>query len=168
MNNSNSNNQSHFDTLWKPVPDTQERYHAHPQGLVRGPSGKVLSSKYRDPEGYPRVSLSMPQANGKSKSIGRRLHSIIAQTFMGPAPVGLVCDHVNGDKTDNRVSNLNYVTQADNLRKRNSPNKLKPLSMNQLRIMREGLERGISIRQVARMASCSSWSVQLMKKQLFD
>lgn len=42
-----------------------------------------------------------------------RLHRLVAET-----PEGMVTDHLNGDKLDNRKSNLRVCTQKDNVRNR--------------------------------------------------
>lgn len=44
------------------------------------------------------------------------IHILVMLAFMGPRPHGLVVNHKNGDKTDNRLANLEYVTSAENNR----------------------------------------------------
>jgi len=46
----------------------------------------------------------------------RGVHQLVADAFKGPRPDGLVCNHKNGVKTDNRPQNLEYVTYAENCR----------------------------------------------------
>lgn len=45
------------------------------------------------------------------------LHGAVAAAFIGPRPSGHVIDHVDGDKHNNAVSNLQYVTPAENTRR---------------------------------------------------
>lgn len=54
------------------------------------------------------------RANGKT--INRQIHKIVIEAFLGPVPKGKVIDHINGDKTDNCLSNLRIVTPSDNIR----------------------------------------------------
>lgn len=43
------------------------------------------------------------------------VHRLVAITFIGPKPVGFQIDHVDGIKSNNRVDNLKYVTQSENI-----------------------------------------------------
>lgn len=63
--------------------------------------------------GYPRVNLST--VLGGSASIA--VHRLVAEAFLGPAE-GRFVNHRNGDRTDNRITNLEYVTAAGNMRHR--------------------------------------------------
>lgn len=70
--------------------------------------------------GYMHVNL-MPDAKRPRLHRGKRemacetltAHRVVALTFL-PKPEGHVeVDHVNGDKTDNRVENLQWVTRSE-------------------------------------------------------
>jgi hypothetical protein len=61
--------------------------------------------------GYMKVILC------KSKSKKQiRIHKLVAMTFLNYTPEGMskVIDHINDDKTDNRLENLQVVTQRFN------------------------------------------------------
>lgn len=44
------------------------------------------------------------------------VHRLVLETFVGPCPEGMECDHVNRDRSDNRLQNLRWVTSVDNHR----------------------------------------------------
>lgn len=47
------------------------------------------------------------------------VHALVMLTFVGPRPDSHDIDHNNGDKHDNRLSNLQYMTRKENNAKRN-------------------------------------------------
>jgi len=47
----------------------------------------------------------------------RTVHALVADAFMGPRAPGLEIDHVDGDKSNCRLSNLEPVTHAENMRR---------------------------------------------------
>lgn len=44
----------------------------------------------------------------------RRVHCMILETFVGPKVPGQECRHLNGNPSDNRLSNLRWGTPLDN------------------------------------------------------
>ena len=60
--------------------------------------------------GYLKVRLTLP--NGKR--VNRYVHRIVAETLLGPRPNGLQVRHLDGDKTNNCVSNLAWGTAKEN------------------------------------------------------
>lgn len=45
------------------------------------------------------------------------VHVLVAEAFLGPRPPGHEIDHVDGDHTNNRADNLEYVTPRENERR---------------------------------------------------
>jgi len=43
------------------------------------------------------------------------IHRMVAAAFIGPRPVGMEVRHLDGDPTNNHVSNLTYGTHAENM-----------------------------------------------------
>ena len=71
--------------------------------------------KYRKPRSF----CSDDSGRYNQKFIHNRqykVHDLIARAFLGNKPKGYDVDHINGKTTDNRPSNLRYVTRSENLR----------------------------------------------------
>ena len=80
---------------------------------TRGPGGITLDKpqemKGSDCNGYLVVKIS----NGTTK-LTCRIHRIVWISKYGVIPEGYVIDHVNSNKKDNRISNLQLLTPAEN------------------------------------------------------
>jgi hypothetical protein len=49
------------------------------------------------------------------------IHTLVAESFLGVRPEGMVIDHIDGDKSNNHLTNLRYATVAENCKKGNKP-----------------------------------------------
>jgi hypothetical protein len=88
--------------------DGYAEYKISPSGQILSPYGRLLKLTPR-PSGYVRVSL---HSDGVGKSLA--VHRLVAQHFL-PNPDDLpVVNHINGNRSDNRVANLEWVTVAQN------------------------------------------------------
>lgn len=80
-------------------------YFANTYGEIIGPRGWILAAS-KSSDGYRRVV-----ANKKTKLA----HRMIAEALI-PNPLGFKnINHINGDKSDNRVVNLEWCTQRQNI-----------------------------------------------------
>lgn len=87
-------------------------YWITPAGQVFKKTGQLMPEKPHH-TGYPRVSIIK---NGKSTSIN--VHNLVAYTFK-PIPSKLIpaIDHVDVDKTNHDLANLEFTGQAENTRR---------------------------------------------------
>ena len=70
---------------------------------------RILKSK-PDKDGYLELTLYTLER----KKVGKEIHKLVAEAFLGERPPGLVIDHINTNKQDNRASNLRYITAREN------------------------------------------------------
>lgn len=77
-----------------------------------------IKKQYLSKKGYCIVSLNI---TGDRITYNKQVHQLVAMAFLGHKPCGhkLVVDHINEDKTDNRVENLQILTNRDNCLKSN-------------------------------------------------
>lgn len=98
---------------WKSIVGYED-YEVSDEGHVRSlnynHTGKVKVLKFKlSKNGYLYVTLCK---NGKKKMFS--VHRLVVTTFRGPIPRGLVVNHLNENKLDNRLSNLEVCTVAQN------------------------------------------------------
>ena len=55
---------------------------------------------------------------GIGKKMKPYVHGVIALCYLGEKPDGYQVDHINNNRTDNRLDNLQYLPKIDNDRKR--------------------------------------------------
>lgn len=94
---------------WRPIPGFYQ-YEASSLGRVR--SLKFRPIRILKPwsrKGYETVSLSI-----KGRMTKRAVHHLVLEAFVGARPHGLEGCHENGQKDDNRLSNLRWDTHAAN------------------------------------------------------
>ena len=86
-------------------------YHVSAEGVVtRLKTGRVIKQRINE-KGYPCVSLSI---DGKQKYIS--VHRLVAMRFI-PNPDNKPCvNHINRNRKDPHVSNLEWVTHQENVR----------------------------------------------------
>ena len=85
-------------------------YTVHSNGNIESKWKSRGFVKYYCKEGhYPQFNFSV---EGKQKM--GYVHRFVWEAFNGPIPKGMTIDHINGDKTDNRLSNLQLLTPSQN------------------------------------------------------
>jgi len=98
---------------WAPIAGWVGLYEVSSTGQVRSLprfrcKGRVLRHGTTH-NGYLTVTFS---ADGRREA--RTLHRVVAEAFLGPKPEGYHTCHIDGDKTNNAVTNLAYKTPAEN------------------------------------------------------
>lgn len=116
---------------WKPVVGYEGLYEVSDAGRVRSlgrayrmrnshkpevimdclKPARILKPSLK-PSGYCQVMLY-----GLDKSKWQpQVHRLVLEAFVGPAPEGMECNHINRQPYDNRLCNLEWVTHKENMR----------------------------------------------------
>lgn len=95
---------------WRPIEGYGGKYEVSDRGDIRSHVGKGRILRPRThPFGYKQVGLSQ---DGVSSS--RTVHSLVLEAFVGARPDGAVTRHLDGDPSNNKLSNLAWGTQSEN------------------------------------------------------
>ena len=84
-----------------------DKYEVSSDGRVRQKNGKILK-QWKNDAGYYLVRLSWP----RRKELAHRL---VAKCFIDNPENKPFVNHINNDRADNRVENLEWCTQRENL-----------------------------------------------------
>jgi hypothetical protein len=105
---------------WRPIPGAEGYYSVSDLGRIRSEPvpertlgrqrGRILTPSC-DSNGYPSFKIIIPGRRPKNLKV----HRAVASAFLGSPPSGMQVNHKNGDKTDNRSTNLEYVTCRENI-----------------------------------------------------
>jgi hypothetical protein len=102
---------------WRSIPRYVGLYEASNLGRIRsirrvgpglGKTGVTLRPHVRA-KGHLQVNLSR---NARRRT--EKVHRLVLETFVGPAPAEMVACHGNGNPADNRLSNLRWDSRSSN------------------------------------------------------
>ena len=96
--------------IWKDVVGYEGLYKISNTGRVKSVKRDKILKEQLNERGYLRVSLSK---NNKQKIYS--VHRLVMITFIGYEE-GKQVNHIDGDKTNNRLDNLEWTTQSENMK----------------------------------------------------
>lgn len=111
---------------WKGVVDFEDTYKVSNLGRVKSMSRRVLNGKgfistktkilkqFLCPDGYLFLTVQAKKVIKKQK-----VHKLVAMAFLNHVPCGydIIVDHKNNNPLDNRLENLQLISQLENVRK---------------------------------------------------
>ena len=95
--------------LWSYIPNYLG-YQASTLGNIRNKSTEYVLKPYLTNRGYHTVGFTV---NGKKKRL--YIHRLVASTFLDNNDNLPEVNHINGIKTDNRITNLEWSTGSTNI-----------------------------------------------------
>ena len=100
-----------MEEIWKPVKDFEDYYEISNLGRLKRLPDKLICENRRHGE-YKYITLRVKNHTSRSTSV----HRLVAETFLGiPKEPNLQVNHINEIKSDNRVTNLEWVTPSENI-----------------------------------------------------
>lgn len=162
--------------VWKDIPNLAGRYQVSNLGRIKG---LIKCRRFKHPrilkpnlggKGYNYVMIS----HNPKRIISTAIHRLVMLAFIGERPERYCVNHKNGIKTDNRLENLEYVTQAKNVQHafetgliqarkgEKCPNA--KLNESDVKIIREELLKNISYQNIARRFSVSPTAIRDIKQ----
>lgn len=107
---------------WRPIKGLEGEYEASNFGRVRSIDRFITNPG--NPNGgyrqYGKLLIACAAKNGYNVvNIGKRrgtkyVHRLVATAFLGEIPQGMTINHKDGDKSNNRIENLEIVTYREN------------------------------------------------------
>ena len=113
--------------IWKDIPNYEGLYEASSLGRIRTKENKITYTKYHGARHWKSRIMS---GRGDNKVTGKRVGlwkngkckdwlvaRLVAITFLGePTKEANTVNHINGNRLDNRIENLEWLSLADNIR----------------------------------------------------
>ena len=93
--------------IWKDIPG-YSCYQASNLGNIRNKNGHILKATANS-KGYLNVCL---RKDGESRTI--KVHRLVYEAFNGPIPEGMQVNHIDENKQNNTLSNLNLMSPSEN------------------------------------------------------
>lgn len=144
--------------MWKQVQDFD--YEINEEGIVRRISSKRVKKPYLRKDGYVGIQLY----KSKTEVLNFQLHRLIAIAFI-PNPNNLpFINHMDSDRQNNKISNLEWCTKQENVihgyisgfaSNRGSKNGFSKLSEQQVLEIRKKKTEGLTHQQLANMYNVS-------------
>jgi hypothetical protein len=159
--------------IWKNIPEFNGDYQASTFGNIKNKSGKILKQRINKHRG----NYMLIRFYGKPPFY--KVHRLIAKTFIPNLYNKPDINHIDGNKTNNRIENLEWCTRSENMthayntglaggKSYNS----KKLNNEDVKNIKKLLENGSLIKEISNIYNISQSYVSAIKnnkrKKYFD
>lgn len=109
---------------WKEIPNLNN-YYVSTEGKIKNKNDKILKTHINQ-NGYEIITITTgSKKEGTRKTVNKRVHRVVLETFK---PIenseNYDVNHINRNKTDNRLENLEWCTRSENLYWKEKPDSL--------------------------------------------
>lgn len=152
---------------WKPIVGWEDDYEVSNLGRVRRKPVPIKPSKRSNrQETRPYYQISLANAK-KGRKHTYMVHRLVAEAFLGERPQSYHINHKDGDKANNAVENLEYVSPRENIMHAVEMGLIRPeLIPRQTNLKDEDaadirvLSRWLSLRQLGRLFDLSPSAIR--------
>ena len=128
-------------------------YDVSNEGRIRNRrSGRILKPQQND-RGYEQISIRK-----NNKYHNQRVHRLVADTFFDGDHEGYDVNHIDGNKRNNHISNLEFCTRQENIRHAFDTGLKKPSRQMRVRVKETG-KIYESLRECERSTGCSETEI---------
>jgi len=153
---------------WKQVPNFPS-YEVSDLGRVR--SWKTKKPRYLKPSKSGGCYFVILCSNGNRYF--KRVHRLVLIAFVGLPPEGYECGHRDGNPSNNRISNLRWITHKENMVDRDihgttpkgGKNGNSKLTESEVRLIRNKLSDGLKQETLAKMFNISQPMICCIKRR---
>ncbi len=127
------------DEVWKDIPGFENRYQVSTHGRIRsiqdnhGKQRELIRNTWINNSGYRHVQLFI-----KDERYNMSIHVAVATTFISNPENKPTVNHIDGNKLNNHVSNLEWATYSENLKHAHSK------GLKVIKCWCKGLKHGIT------------------------
>lgn len=136
--------QVHSTEIWMPIPEFPG-YEVSSVGRVRSKKQqqkewRLLRShkRQRTKRGLPYIAVALMR---DGKAVGKLVHVLVLTAFVGPAPEGMECRHLDGNPSNNRLANLRWGTHQENMADRKMHGRLAGENHSGVKLTNEKVRR---------------------------
>lgn len=94
--------------IWKDIPNYENLYQVSNLGNIKSLYNNIILKPSVDRYGYVRFSATK---NKKQKTL--RIHRVVMEVF-NPIKESMQINHIDGNKTNNAITNLEWCTDSEN------------------------------------------------------